>query len=101
MPYSSNEQLPSHIKKLTKHIQDIWRNAFNNAFKQYNGDEGKAFAVANSAINKYKESHSMDFDKQFSDDINKFANNEKKEKERTNSNYGEDFTDNLDSFLKE
>lgn len=99
MPYSTNKQLPPHIKKLNKRLQDIWRNAFNSAFKQYNGDESKAFAVANSAIKKYKESYSMDFDKQFSEDINKFTKDEKKEKERKNNDYGEDFTDNLDNFL--
>lgn len=37
MPYSKNEELPSSIQDhLPKHAQDIYREAFNNAFEQYN-----------------------------------------------------------------
>lgn len=99
MPYASNAELPTHIRKLSKNLQDIWRKSFNSAYKQYN-DESKAFAIANAVMNRYKEKHSMDFDSQFSKDIGKFFNGEKKEKERINDNYGEDFTDNLSNFLR-
>ena len=56
MPYDSNASLPSWVKKYSKHEQTIWRKAFNNAYKQYGGDEAKAFKVANSAVLKYRKS---------------------------------------------
>ena len=99
MPYTNNNELPPHVKKLSKHFQNIWRNAFNSAYKQYD-DEGKAFMVANSAIKKYRESHSKDYNVEFDGDINKFLLDEKKEKERKSDYYGNDFTNNIDDFLK-
>ena len=36
MPYSSNRQLPGSIKNnLPKHAQDIFRESYNSAYKQY------------------------------------------------------------------
>ena len=49
MPYTSP---PSKIKHLPKKAQEIWVSAFNSSWKQYKGDEGKAHAVAWSAVKK-------------------------------------------------
>ncbi len=36
MPYSANEDLPESVRHvLPKHAQDIYREAFNNAWKYY------------------------------------------------------------------
>jgi hypothetical protein len=45
---------PSHNKKTKNnpHLQKVWAAAANAALKQYDGDEGKAIAVANSAVDK-------------------------------------------------
>jgi cation transport regulator ChaB len=57
MPYKSNSDLPPAVKKLPKHGQDIYRSAFNSAFKQYEGSESKSAATAWAAVkNKYKKS---------------------------------------------
>jgi len=54
MPYTKDNP-PARIKKLPKHAQEIWISAYNNAIKQYNGDEGKANATAWAAVgDKYK-----------------------------------------------
>jgi len=54
MPYHSKAELPAAVRKLPEHAQTIWMSAFNAAFKQYDGDEQKAFAVAWAAANKHK-----------------------------------------------
>ena len=55
MPYDSVSELPPGVKKLPKDAQDIYRKAFNAAFKQYNGDEPKSHATAWTAVErKYK-----------------------------------------------
>lgn len=55
MPYSSNDELPEAVQKLPKHAQDIFRAAFNNALKEYDDDEERAFKVAWAAVkNKYE-----------------------------------------------
>jgi cation transport regulator len=55
MPYSSNKELPEAVQKLPKHAQDIFRNAFNNALKEYDDNEETAFKVAWAAVkNKYE-----------------------------------------------
>lgn len=39
MPYASNHDLPLPVKShLPGHAQDIYREAFNNAFAQHEGD---------------------------------------------------------------
>jgi cation transport regulator ChaB len=53
MPYASNADLPDYIRKLSPRLQDVWRGAFNAAFKRY-GTESQAFAVANSVLKKMK-----------------------------------------------
>ena len=50
MPYSSNKELPEAVQKLPSHAQDIFRNAFNNALKEYDNDEERAFKVAWAAV---------------------------------------------------
>ena len=52
MPYASNKELPKGAKKLSGHKQTAFRKAFNNALKEYGGDESKAFATAYSAAHK-------------------------------------------------
>lgn len=49
MPYTMNT-VPEAIKKLPKHAQEIYVAAFNNAYKEYSGDEGRANATAWAAI---------------------------------------------------
>jgi len=50
MPYSSVAELPAWVRKLSSAKQKQYMAAFNNAMKEYKGDEQKAFAVAASAI---------------------------------------------------
>jgi len=59
MPYSGpdDQNLPDGVKKLDAKLRDAWVKAFNAAFKQYDGDEGKAFAVAWAAVNRMRELH--------------------------------------------
>jgi len=51
MPYSLKNP-PERIKGLPKHAQEIWIKAYNNALKQYNGDETRANKVAWAAVKK-------------------------------------------------
>lgn len=51
MPYKVGSP-PDRIKALPKHAQEIWIKAFNNALKQYGGDEERANKVAWSAVEK-------------------------------------------------
>ncbi len=51
MPYTLNT-VPAAIKKLPKHAQEIYVGTFNSAYKEHNGDEGTANAIAWSAIKK-------------------------------------------------
>jgi len=53
MPYPDNSSLPQSVRKrFTSHQQTAFRKAFNNALKEYHGNESKAFAVAYSAAKK-------------------------------------------------
>ncbi|MGH3428500.1 MAG: hypothetical protein ACRDQZ_13185 [Mycobacteriales bacterium] len=52
MPYASGSDLPAQFKKYTSHGKDAAAQAFNSALKEYDGDEGKAYAVAHSAAKK-------------------------------------------------
>jgi cation transport regulator len=50
MPYNSVEDLPkSQVDQYNEHQKHAFLKAFNNAYKEYNGDEHRAFAVAHSA----------------------------------------------------
>ena len=62
MPYKSNNELPDNVKNvLPEHAQDIFREAFNSVYDQYNNPEDRrgdsdreevAFRVAWSAVKK-------------------------------------------------
>ena len=52
MPYKNLEDLPEEVKKLPTKAQKVFMSAFNSAYKEYDGDEEKAFAVAWSAVKK-------------------------------------------------
>ena len=69
MPYRSNSELPKGVKNaLTKHAQEIYREAYNSAWDQYDqpeerrGDSSReetAHRVAWSAVKKkYKKNNS-------------------------------------------
>jgi len=51
MPYTAGN-LPDAVKALPEHARDIWREAFNIAFEQYDGDEAAAAKVAWAAVSK-------------------------------------------------
>lgn len=68
MPYSHNKELPKSVQgNLPEHAQDIYRNAYNSAFDQYDKpkdreggatQEETAHKVAWSAVkNSYKKSN--------------------------------------------
>ncbi|MGI5841196.1 MAG: ChaB family protein [Patescibacteria group bacterium] len=60
MPYQSNDELPGRVKdNIPKHAQDIYREAYNSAWEQYEDSEDRrgnrsreetAHAVAWSAV---------------------------------------------------
>lgn len=55
-PYDTLADLPTAVKKLPKHAQEIYRAAFNAAYKQYDGDESKAHGTAWAAVKqKYRQ----------------------------------------------
>lgn len=59
MPYSSKADLPDSVKELPDKLQEAFLKAFNAAYKQYDGDEEKAFATAWSVVNKMKKENEM------------------------------------------
>jgi cation transport regulator len=53
MPYQKLDDLPDSIKNnLPSHAQEIYRAAFNNAWKEYSHDETRSHQVAWSAVKK-------------------------------------------------
>ena len=53
MPYKTISDLPENIRHvLPKRAQEIFLESFNNAWKQYSGDEVLCFKVAWSAVKK-------------------------------------------------
>jgi cation transport regulator len=56
MPYASNEELPPSVRDhLPPHAQDIYREAFNNAFRQHAYDarqEEAAHRIAWAAVKR-------------------------------------------------
>jgi cation transport regulator len=51
MPYNKRSELPDQVKdNVPPHAQDIYKEAFNNAIDQYNGDEERAHATAWAAV---------------------------------------------------
>ena len=53
MPYKSISDLPeAQTDQYSEHQKDVFLKAFNNAYKEYGGDESRAFAVAHAAARK-------------------------------------------------
>jgi len=53
MPYASNDELPPAVANhLPPHAQDIFREAFNHAWDEYDSDEERAFRVAWAAVKR-------------------------------------------------
>ena len=53
MPYRRVEDLPEkQVDQYNPHQKKAFLEAFNSAYKQYGGDEGRAFAVAHTAAKK-------------------------------------------------
>lgn len=51
MPYARTSDLPNRVKEhLPDHAQEIFREAFNQAYEPYHHDEVRAFRVAWSAV---------------------------------------------------
>ncbi len=47
MPYKSVNDLPGSVREhLPEHAQEIFKEAFNNAYEEYGHDEPRAFRVA-------------------------------------------------------
>jgi cation transport regulator len=53
MPYRNVDDLPkAQTDQYNAHQKKAFLEAFNNVYKQYGGDEGRAFAVAHAAAKK-------------------------------------------------
>ncbi len=53
MPYAANDDLPAQVRhNLPAHAQDIYREAFNHAWRQYGGNEETAHRVAWAAVKR-------------------------------------------------
>ena len=53
MPYRTVKDLPEkQVDQYNEHQKKAFLEAFNNAYKEYGGDEHRAFAVAHSAAKK-------------------------------------------------
>lgn len=53
MPYPTTNSIPKNLQDLLPdHAEEIYKEAFNNALKEYDGDESRAYAVAWSAVKK-------------------------------------------------
>lgn len=59
MPYKNIKDLPEQTDKLTKSQKKVFMEAFNNAYKEYKGNEKVAFKVAWSAVKKHKKKYSF------------------------------------------
>lgn len=54
MPYTDRSELPDSVRHvLPEHAQDIFKDAFDNAWNEYGHDEQRAFAVAWTAVKKH------------------------------------------------
>ena len=53
MPYERRTDLPDSVQDhLPAHAQDIYREAYNSAYDQYDHDESRAHAVAWAAVKR-------------------------------------------------
>ena len=56
MPYKSVSDLPqAQTDQYSAHQKDAFLKAFNSAYKEYAGDESRAFAVAHAAAKRAPE----------------------------------------------
>jgi len=65
MPYSKLSDLPSNVKALPQHAQEIYQAAFNSAWEQHKGEDGaepRCHAIAWTAVKgKYKKNDRGDW----------------------------------------
>ena len=53
MPYNRIADLPKEqVDQYSTHQKHAFLEAFNNAYEEYNGDEGRAFATAHAAAQR-------------------------------------------------
>ncbi len=53
MPFANRGELPDSVKdNLPAHAQDIYKEAFNSAWEQYDHEESRAHRVAWGAVEK-------------------------------------------------
>lgn len=53
MPYNSISDLPkAQTDQYSEHQKEAFLKAFNSAYKEYGGDESRAFAVAHTAAKR-------------------------------------------------
>ena len=53
MPYETKSDLPDSVRdNLPSHAQDIYKEAYNSAWDQYDHDESRAHRVAWGAVEK-------------------------------------------------
>ena len=56
MPYRSVSDLPdAQVDQYSTHQKHAFLEAFNNAYEEYDGDEGRAFATAHAAAQRAPE----------------------------------------------
>jgi len=56
MPYRTISDLPeAQVDQYSTHQKHAFLEAFNNAYEEYNGDEGRAFATAHAAAQRAPE----------------------------------------------
>ena len=56
MPYRNVSDLPeAQVDQYTTHQKHAFLEAFNNAYEEYDGDEGRAFATAHAAAQRAPE----------------------------------------------
>lgn len=53
MPYATNDDLPASVQRhLPPHAQDIYREAFNNAYASHPSEEERAHRIAWGAVKR-------------------------------------------------
>ena len=56
MPYSKMSDLPQEqVDQYSEHQKHAFLKAFNNAYREYGGDESRAFATAHAAAQRAPE----------------------------------------------
>ncbi len=70
MPYKNRGDLPDSVKdNLPKHAKEIYKEAFNSAWEQYDHDEPRAHRVAWAAVkDKYHKNEDGEWVEGASDD---------------------------------